>query len=154
MSEIKDLKEGMDLVIKRGTHRHHGVVTSVWPERKMFQIIYLTGNVHMVLGGEELVVDSGIGKAECQKLVFAFEDEDISFCDYGNYSIDKIMNIDRDIIKFRAEILYRLFHTMKLKYDITKFNSEHFASYCVTGWAYSSIAAKHNGIATRTLDNK
>lgn len=152
LSSIIDLDVGMHIIIKE---KHHGIITNVWPERSTFEFIHLTGDVMSHDG--DWVVGCGRSKSSCQKLIMKFADEEISYFDYGSQSADKKIKPDKSILKKnRAQTLYQVFHRFTdMKYDINNFNCEHFASYCVAGWAYCRKQRNpHNENATKWLDNK
>lgn len=149
----------MEVIIKRGHHTHHGIVTNVWLERHSFEFVHLTGDV--VVGEQEHIVENGKGEADCQKIQMIFGKEDIGYYVYEDNIINPKMETDRDIIKFRAMILSQIFHTFDnvddIMYDVREFNCEHFASYCVAGLAYSNntdIQQRLNKKATAKLDNE
>lgn len=152
LSSIIDLAVGMHIFIKE---KHHGVISNVWPERGTFEFIHLAGDVMSHNG--EWVVGGGRSQSSCQKLIMKFKDEEISYFDYANHSVDKKRKTDESILnKIRAQTLYQVSHKFKdMQYDINNFNCEHFATYCVAGWAYCKKQRHpHNENATKWLDSK
>lgn len=136
---IHQLKEGTELIVAIANKTHHAVVTDVCHIKKSFEVIHLT------------CVNVEKGYADCQKLIMKFPSENYSMYDYGALSIG-----NGNVIKLRACILYKMFHTLNmlkdLKYNV--FNCDHFASYCITGLAYSKLLKTHNENATKMLDRK
>lgn len=132
---MTNLQEGMEIVIGSiGQYCHHGVVTKVCRERSTYEIVHLTD-------------DTGFkGVSDCQKMNIAFDEYMLHYCEY-----DKSIN-DRQLVKLRAEILYEILND--IDYDFSKFNCEHFATYCSEGFAYSRQLNYYNEAATNTLDSK
>lgn len=141
--EIHQLKEGTELLVEIASKIHHAIVTDVCHEEHTFEVIHLT------------CVDGENGDADCQKLTMNFRNVKYYMYDYCDLSIQKKLNVDGNVVKLRACILYKIFHTIKdLKYDNFYFNCDHFASYCITGSAFSKRFQYHNGAATELLDRK
>lgn len=139
MSKIKYMEEGMEIIILRDDRLHHCIVTNVCRERKTFEVVHLTARIK--------------GEADCQKIKFNFGYERLFYYNY-DMLVDKKMN-DRNTSKLCAEILFKIFHTLKdIKYDVAEFNCDHFATYCVEGLAFSKQTQNHNETATKTLDSK
>lgn len=140
---IHQLKEGTEIVVEIASKKHHAVVTDVSHRENTFEVIHLT------------CVDDKHCRADCQKLMMKFQSENYSTYDYGAFSVQRKLNVDGNVVKLRACILYKIFHTIKdLKYDRNEFNCDHFASYCIAGSAYSKLLQTPNEVATETLDRK
>lgn len=146
IKSITELKEGMEIVISANTRRkNHAVVTNVRLQNNTFEIIHLSDGINSE------------SKTDCQKLLIKYDRQLSPYFtyDYGDRSIERKLDAGGIIIKLRANILYQIFHTIKdLKYNDTQFNCDHFASYCITGSAYSKQYNTHNEQATKTLDTK
>lgn len=129
-----NLLEGMEIIIGRGPNRHHGVVTNVCLEKNTYEIVHLTDDTDFK------------GVSDCQKMNIAFDGDNLDYCEYIDFVIDK------PIVKLRAEILYEI--SNDIEYDAIKFNCDHFATYCAAGFAYSKQLQDYNEAATNMLDAK
>lgn len=134
LERVTDLRVGMEVSFVRLLgYKHHGIVTSIWPDDKCFEIISLTGDLITLSSG-------GAGKAEPRKETVNFADGPAShvyFYDYDEHSIDTRMGRQHSIITLRAKILCKIFQQIgDIRYDLRSFNCEHFSCYCVTGIAY------------------
>lgn len=124
----------MEVIIDRGQHRHHGVVTNVCLAKNTFEIVHLAHDPDIK------------GVTDCQKMNIALDGHKLHYCKYTGFIID------RHIVKLRAEILYEILND--IDNDAIKINCDHFASYCAAGFAYSKQLQVHNEAATIVLDTK
>lgn len=164
VTDINQLKVGVQVSFARPGYCHHGIVTNIWLNKKSYEIIHLTGTTDTIL-------DKHVnGKAEIRKQVKHFNDDKIKVMyDYGNYSIGEIIrkkhsigfdNLADMMVLKRASVLYEAFETFKrdIYYNVLSFNCEHFASYCATGLAYCKqqelLTVRENTEYTAFIDKK
>lgn len=132
-------------------YNHHGIVTNVWPKKNYYEVINMSADYTTVLDRQP-----GIAELRQERREFDIK-EKISFYDYGEYSIDKILRkihniedgiIGSSIVPKRASLFYQNFKRLRetLAYAMTSFNCEHFASYCATGLAF----CKQKELVTKT----
>lgn len=163
ISEIDQLKVGMQISYERDFYKHHGIVTKVWPKQNCYEVINMSGDFKTLIEKQP-----GIAELRRERLEFNTKDK-ISFYDYGEYSMDRIIrkvhNIEDgiaepSIVQLRASLIYQNFVNLreKLAYKIKSFNCEHFASYCATGLAFckqkEKLTKTENLKATVFLDKK
>lgn len=153
----------MQVCFARPVYNHHGIVSNVWPVNNTYEIIHMTGD-------KDTIKDKQItGLAEIQKEIKDFAADGISFYDYGEQSLDRIvkgvLHIWKEdsmgsIVSKRARLLYEASKKFshEVYYKLLSFNCEHFASYCATGLAFCKqkdrLALTVNTQATTLLDKR
>lgn len=147
-----NLKIGLEVAfgkIKIGdsfAYKHHGIVTQICNFSNTFEIVELTatdtpGNFLSAISSSRL-------EPRIVKNCVHFEAQHLFCYDYSNCAFSD------DVIKERAEILFRIFCRSGVPYNLYGFNCEHFASYCATGVAFSGQVCDVNVKATHALDRR
>lgn len=108
-------------------YKHHGIVINIDYISQMFEIVELVADnptfAVSAVSGQSL-------KACIKKTSVPFTEKHIFYHQYRTH-------FSQQIIKVRAEMIFRIFHVCDLRYNLYQFNCEHLASYCATGLAFS-----------------
>ncbi|CAC5367745.1 unnamed protein product [Mytilus coruscus] len=145
----KHLKIGMEVAIGRirfgrnkYMYKHHGIIIKICKIKEFFEIVSLSAEgIFAAVAGRNLEP-----KIETTRIMF--NTKDLFFYDYSSFSFGNTT------IRKRVKMLISLFARSGLKYNLRKFNCEHFASYCATGLAFSRQVSHVNWEATIALDKQ
>ena len=120
--DINDLTEGDHIKFDKGIYFHHAVVVDVYVDSNSYKVIHFTG-------------EKKSGRAaEIKEEILKFEAGEITLIRYRYGRLDRYITVKRAYRLLRSQET----STRAIIYNILVNNCEHFATWCITGYAKST----------------